>query len=185
MQRNGRLPDHDFKSQPLWWDEDPPFRSDDETLPGQCDVAVIGGGSPACRPRSNWQRNGSRVVVLEADAFGFNASGRNSAGISFGLDTEQGGRLAPLVRRHGAAGGGTGARGAAESVTFLEKFIAEQAIDCDYHRRGRLSCAPGPAQYEALSRRLDPLNRLFDADAHMVPSAPSSSRRSAPIASMA
>ena len=53
----------------------------------------------------------------------------------------------------------------------METFIAEQAIDCDYHRRGRLSCAPGPAQYEALSRRLDPLNRLFDADAHMVPRA--------------
>ena len=170
MQRNGRLPDHDFKSQPLWWDEDPPFRSDDETLPGQCDVAVIGGGFAGLSTALELARNGSRVVVLEADAFGFNASGRNSGGISFGLDPNKaagwhrwsGGTAPPVTEL---------ARGAAESVTFLEKFIAEQAIDCDYHRRGRLSCAPGPAQYEALSRRLDPLNRLFDADAHMVPRA--------------
>src|SRR3954454_3177069 len=166
MQR-GRLPDHDFKSEPVWWDEDPPFRCGEDPLPGRCDVAVIGGGYAGLSTALELARNGSHVVVLEADALGFNASGRNSGGISFGLDPNKaaswhrwsGGKAPPVAEL---------ARGAAESVTYLEKFIAERAIDCDYHRRGRLSCAPSPAHYEALSRRVEPLNRLFDADAHML-----------------
>jgi glycine/D-amino acid oxidase-like deaminating enzyme len=164
----GKLPNDDFVNQPSWWDDDPPFRSGDDALPSSCDVAVIGGGFAGLSAALELARNGSRVVVLEADAFGFNASARNSGGISFAID------LNKAASWHRWAGGTAPpmpelARGAAESVTHMEDFIAANAVDCDYHRRGRLSCSPSPAHYEILSRRLDPLNRLFGAEAHMVP----------------
>jgi glycine/D-amino acid oxidase-like deaminating enzyme len=163
----GQLPDHDFRDQPLWWDDDPPFRTGDDALPERCDVAVVGGGFAGLSAALELARNGSRVVVLEADAFGFNASARNSGGISFAMDLNKaagwhrwaGGTAPPMAEL---------ARGAAESVAHMEDFIAANAIPCDYHRRGRLSCAPSPAHYDVLSRRLDPLNRLFGAEAHMV-----------------
>jgi glycine/D-amino acid oxidase-like deaminating enzyme len=163
----GQLPDLDFRDQPLWWDDDPPFRTGDNPLPSRCDVAVVGGGFAGLSTALELARNGSRVVVLEADAFGFNASARNSGGVSFAIDLNKaagwhrwaGGTAPPMAEL---------ARGAAESVAHMEDFIAANAIDCDYHRRGRLSCAPSPAHYEILSRRLDPLNRLFGAEAHMV-----------------
>jgi len=163
----GQLPDHEFKDQPLWWDEDPPSRSGDDPLPARCDVAVIGGGFAGLSAALELARSGSKVVVLEADAFGFNASARNSGGVSFAIDLNKaagwhrwaGGTAPPMAEL---------ARGAAESVAHMEDFIAANKVDCDYHRRGRLSCAPSPAHYDILSRRLDPLNRLFGAEAHMV-----------------
>jgi glycine/D-amino acid oxidase-like deaminating enzyme len=163
----GQLPDHDFRDQPLWWDEDPPIRTGDDPLPSRCDVAVVGGGFAGLSAALELARSGAKVVVLEADAFGFNASARNSGGVSFAIDLN---KAAGWHRWSGATAPPVAelARGAAESVTHMEKFIADNAVDCDYHRRGRLSCAPSPAHYEILSRRLDPLNRLFDADAHMV-----------------
>ena len=164
----GQLPNHDFKDQPLWWDDDPPFHvGDDDAVPSRCDVAVIGGGFAGLSTALELARNSSRVVVLEADAFGFNASARNSGGISFALDLNKaaswhrwsGGTAPPIAEL---------ARGAAASLAHMEDFVAAHAIDCDYHRRGRLTCAPTPVHYEMLARRLEPLNRMFGAEAHMV-----------------
>ena len=162
------IPDTDFLQQPLWWD-DAPLRKGRgvEALPA-CDVAIVGGGFAGLATALELARHGVRVTVLEADAFGFNASGRNSGGVSFGLD------LAKIARwRRWTSTKGPSieelARGALDSLRHLEAFIADNAVDCDYHRRGRLSCAPSRAHYERLAGRVDRLNALFDADAYMVP----------------
>ena len=42
-------------------------------------------------------------------------------------------------------------RAAGESLAHTEKFIADNAIHCQYGRNGRLSCAPTPAFYEPLT----------------------------------
>jgi glycine/D-amino acid oxidase-like deaminating enzyme len=166
----GRLPNSDFKSRPIWWDDNPPVSLQGEPLPAQCDVAVVGGGFTGLAAALELARSGARVVVLEADDFGFNASARNSGGVSFGID------LTKAAKWHRWSGGQAPpvpelARAAAASVAHMETFIADNAIDCDYHRHGRLSCAATPQHYEMLSRRCDTLNKLFDADAYMVPRA--------------
>ena len=136
------------------------------------DVAVVGGGYTGLSTALELARNGVDVVVLEAEAFGYNASGRNSGGVSFGLD------LAKVARwRRWSCGKGPDmaalARGAVDSLDYMESFIAQNAIDCDYHRRGRLSCAPTSHAYDDLARRAERLraanaSRLLDTMARPV-----------------
>ncbi|MGI4814299.1 MAG: NAD(P)/FAD-dependent oxidoreductase [Janthinobacterium lividum] len=167
---SGRLPNTDFERFPIWWKDAPPQDMQDEPrprLPARCDVAVVGGGFSGLATALELARQGVSVAVLEADAFGFNSSGRNSGGVSFGLDF---GSVNRWRRWTGSQGPGVGelARGALESLTFMQDFIAQNAIDCDFHLRGRLSCAPTPKHYDILARRAEQTNKLYDAGAYMV-----------------
>ncbi|HLS85583.1 MAG TPA: FAD-dependent oxidoreductase [Burkholderiales bacterium] len=164
---SARLPNRDFRPAPFWWDECPPPEEPPAPLPARCDVAIVGGGIGGLCAALELARHGAAVALLEADAFGFNASTRNSGGVSFGLDLA---KVARWARWTGRKGPGIAelAKGALESLVHTEDFIARNAIDCDYHRRGRLSCASTPRHFEALSRRAETLNRLFDANARVL-----------------
>jgi glycine/D-amino acid oxidase-like deaminating enzyme len=169
--RRGGIPNRDFRPHPVWWDDCPPTEEPEAPLPQRCDVAIVGGGYAGLSAALELARNGASVAVLEADAFGYHASGRNSGGVSFGLDLA---RVARWRRWTGSRGGPDAAalaRGAVESFTHMENFVRENAIECDYRRAGRLVCAPTPAHYSALARRADALNRLFGADARVLPRA--------------
>jgi glycine/D-amino acid oxidase-like deaminating enzyme len=87
--------------------------------------------------------------------------------VSFGLDLAKVARWARWAGRKGPDLPSL-ARGALDSLTFTEDFIARNSIDCDYHRRGRLVCASTPRHYEAFARRAETLNRLFDGGARVV-----------------
>jgi glycine/D-amino acid oxidase-like deaminating enzyme len=167
MRSRGQIPNTDFRTQPIWWDATPPLDEPRQPLAPRSDVVVVGGGYAGLSTALELARNGVGVTVLEADRFGFNASARNSGGVSFGIDLT---KVARWHRWAGAQAPGLGeiARGAAESVSYMESFIAANAIECDYHRRGRLSCAPTLRHYDELSARTERMNKLFNAEAYMV-----------------
>lgn len=161
------LQNRDLRPYPVWWDDCPPREHQPRPLAARCDVAIVGGGIGGLSAALELARKGADVAILEADAFGFNAGARNSGGVSFGLDLA---KIARWGRWTGGKGPDIGAlaRGALESLTYTEAFIADNGIDCDYQRRGRLSCAPTPRHYDQLGRRAETLNKLFDAGAYMV-----------------
>lgn len=159
----------DFARHPYWWDATPPWTPPCESLPARCDVVVVGGGIAGLSTALELVRNGVSVTVLEADELGFNASCRNSGGVSIAIDAT---RAAFWHRLDGDGNSPPAAeviRAAADSLAHTERFIADNKIDCEYGRNGRLSCAPTPAFYDVLSRRVDRLNKLTDAGAYMVP----------------
>ena len=64
-------------STPYWWDAAPPRRLGN-TPPAKTDVVIVGGGFTGLNAAITLRRAGVSVVVLEAEAFGFGASGRNA-----------------------------------------------------------------------------------------------------------
>jgi glycine/D-amino acid oxidase-like deaminating enzyme len=164
----GEIPNRDFRPHPVWWDECPPAEEPETPPPARCDVAIVGGGFAGLSAAIELARNGASVAVLEAEAFGYHASGRNSGGVSFGLDLARVARWRKWTGHRGGPDAAALARGAVESFTHTEDFIRENGIDCEYRRAGRLVCAPTPAHYSALARRAEALNRLFDANARLL-----------------
>jgi glycine/D-amino acid oxidase-like deaminating enzyme len=161
------IPNQDFRTEPIWWDDTPPRPEPAQAVAAQSDVVVVGGGFAGLSTALELARNGVGVTLFEADAFGFNASARNSGGVSFGID------LTKAARWHRWAGSKAPsvlelARGAADAVAFMESFIAENAIACNYHRRGRLSCAPTVRHYDELASRVERMNKMFGAECYMV-----------------
>jgi glycine/D-amino acid oxidase-like deaminating enzyme len=156
-----------IKQVPYWWGECPPAAPEASQLPANCDVAIVGGGYAGLSAAIELARGGAKVVVLEADAFGFNASGRNSGGVSFGIDFAKVARWAKWTGR-GAPDVKAIARGALDSTEFIARFIADNGIDCDFQMGGRLSCAPTPRHYDEMCRKVDGINKLFDAGAYVV-----------------
>ncbi len=159
----------DFVRHPYWWDETPPWTPPCAPLPPRCDVAVVGGGIAGLSTALELARNGTSVVVLEADELGFNASCRNSGGVSIAIDATKAAFWHRLDGNGKAPPAAEVIRAAADSLAHTEKFIAENGIECEYGRNGRLSCAPTPAFYDVLAQRVERLNKLTDAGAYMVP----------------
>src|SRR3712207_2285430 len=61
-----------------WLDTSQPFdRGSSKPLEGRYDVAVVGGGLTGCSAALALAKKGARVAVVEADAIGSAASGRN------------------------------------------------------------------------------------------------------------
>lgn len=169
MSSTGRLPNDDFLARPVWWDDNPPRPSTEATLPQRCDVLVIGGGIAGLCAALELGRNGVGTLVLDADDFGANAGARNSGGVSFGLSPDKVAGWHRWARNAAPPAPADLIRGAAESLGHTEAFIEKNAIDCGYHRRGRLVCASLPSHYDKLARRAERLNTLIDAGAYMVP----------------
>jgi len=163
----GELPNTDFHPPPVWWNEAPPHAGERPALAARCDVAVVGGGFAGLAAALELARGGATVAVFDAEAFGANASARNSGGVSFGLDLAAVARWRKWTRTGGPPVAEL-ARGALDSVTWLQQFVEANAVDCDFQMNGRLSCAPTPKHYDQLSARVDNINRLFDAGAYMV-----------------
>jgi gamma-glutamylputrescine oxidase len=101
-----------------------------EPLSGEvrADVAVLGGGIAGCSAALHLAQRGYRVVLLEARAIGYGASGRSGGQTIFGLAIGQ-----PKLKREV---GRENARRlfdlSIEALDLTQALIRDHAIDCDY-----------------------------------------------------
>lgn len=116
-----------------------------------CDVAVVGAGIAGLSTALHLAQAGVSCVVVEADAAGAGASGRNTGFVVPALNAS----LGPAeIRRHvGAARGALLCDLVRQSADFLFDLVERHAIACDADRRGFLQAAPWHRQLAGLERR--------------------------------
>lgn len=157
----------DFVNEPYWWQGFRPGSVVGEDPPASCDVAIVGGGYAGLAMALELRRQGCSVVVLEAGELGFGASTRSGGGVSGGVNV---GKSLSGRKIHYEPGRQRAILGdAAQAYSYIERFIADEGINCDWKRTGRFIGAWTPAHYQALSKTVDALNTGAGSGSYMVP----------------
>jgi glycine/D-amino acid oxidase-like deaminating enzyme len=109
----------------------------------RADVCVVGGGYVGlwAALEARERAPDARVVLVEADACGFGASGRNG-----GWATSWHDELHDLVARFGPAQGAWLAEQSTRAIDRLEEVAGAEGIDCHLRRAGALWAATSEAQ---------------------------------------
>lgn len=116
------------------------------SAPTRADVAVVGGGYTGLWSalRAKQRHPGARVVLVEARAVGWAASGRNGGFCEA--------RLAPDVEsgRGRSDEPGTLTRLGQENLASMESAVGELGLDCQWERTGLVDLAIEPYQVDLL-----------------------------------
>lgn len=122
-----------------WWDAtcDVP---EGKRLKGEVsvDVAVVGGGFTGLSAALRLAQNGVRVALLEANNFGWGASGRNGGFCCLGGGMAQD---ADLDARFGRSERLAFRQAEKDAVDLVEAFISTHGVDVDFHSKGETQLA--------------------------------------------
>lgn len=125
--------------------------------PARADVVVIGGGYTGLAAARALAQTGAQVVVLEQRCIGSGASGRNGGFVLPGYKAD----LSRILKRHGFRMARALFDASLEAIAFVEHLVAEEGIDCDWHRPGSLVVASKPSHFAALRDEQEMLARDF------------------------
>lgn len=151
-----------------WHDTAPVFSGAAQgPVEGHYDVAVIGGGFTGLAAARQFAKAGTRVVVLEAERVGAGASGRNGGHLNNGLAHSYLSAKAELGKERAIAL----YKALDDSVDTIEALVAEEGIDCNFRRAGKLKLASKPQHFEALARNFEALHAEVDPDTALLSSA--------------
>ena len=155
-----------MKFTPYWLDSSPqgPDRSSTE-VGGNVDVAVVGAGLTGLSAALHLARKGADVAVFERETVAFGASGRNGGMATPGM---------AIGFRHAIARYGFPTASALflaydDAIDSVEKLVAEEGIDCDFARTGKMNLAPKPDHYDGLQKTQEVLAERLGYETHMVP----------------
>jgi glycine/D-amino acid oxidase-like deaminating enzyme len=145
-----------------YWHDTAPIFSGAATAPveGHYDVAIIGAGFTGLGAALQLAKAGAKVIVLEAERVGFGASGRNGGHLNNGLAHSYLGAKAELGKERAIAL----YKALDSSIDTLERLIAEENIDCNFRRAGKLKLASKPQHFEAIARNFEAVHAEVDPD---------------------
>jgi len=130
------------------YQENPPLRK-----PTRADVVVIGGGFSGMSTAYHIKKAdpGADVVVLEAEATGYGASGRNG-GFSM---TVFGVSLSVTHMLHGEGKTREAYAYIVNAVDYLDALVKEHNLQCDYARSGFLRVATTPGYVRRIQHEME------------------------------
>ena len=126
----------------IYWHNTVAMPSDVELtpLPSRVDVAIIGGGLTGLSAALALAKQGSQVVVLEAETIGWGASSRNGGMTLTGLKVP----LEEIFKRYVREPAKRLFQCSLESIDSVEQIVKEEKIDCGFARHGHLLAANKP-----------------------------------------
>ncbi len=150
-----------MKFQSYWHDTAPVFAGATQgPVEGHYDVAIIGGGFTGLAAARQLAKAGVKVVVLEAERVGWGASGRNGGHLNNGLAHSYLAAKAEL----GIERAVSLYKALDASIDTIEAIIAEEGIDCNFRRAGKLKLASKPQHFDAIARNFESVHREVDPD---------------------
>jgi glycine/D-amino acid oxidase-like deaminating enzyme len=154
-----------LKETTYWLDTVPmPSASASTPLPEKVDVAVIGGGLTGLSAARALAKRGLKVVVLEAETFGWGASSRNGGmvltGLKLGMQT--------VVRKYGRELARRMFQSSLDAIDAVERIVREESIDCGFARTGHLLTASKPGHYAALADEAEFMAKEFNHSLRLV-----------------
>jgi len=155
----------DFKATPYWWERTPRPDLGTPELPPAVDVAVIGSGYTGLCAALQTARGGRSTLVLDAEDAGWGCSSRNGGQISTSIKPG----YAELARRHGPETARAILQEGRNALAWIEAFVGEEGLDCDFRVPGRFHAAHSARKYEELAREIADQPKGLEVPAHVVP----------------
>lgn len=152
---------------PYWWETSPRPATVDTALPSSIDVAIVGSGYTGLCAALQVARAGRSVAVIDANDAGWGCSSRNGGQISTSVKPS----LESLARKHGKETAFSIIREGQNALSWIEAFVAEEALDCNFQVCGRFHAAHTPAHYEQLADSIAIQPAGLAVPAHAVPRA--------------
>ena len=157
----------DVKLTPYWWDHVPRPALPRVAPPAKADVVVIGSGYTGLGAALQTARGGRSTVVLDAEDAGFGCSTRNGGQISTSVKPS----YEVLARRYGTEKAFRIKKEGHHSLAWVESFVAEEGIECNFRVAGRFHAAHTPAKYEMLAKDIAQQPKGLEVEAHLIPRA--------------
>ncbi|WP_053177711.1 NAD(P)/FAD-dependent oxidoreductase [Pseudomonas kilonensis] len=152
-------------SESYWLDTAPAFTGAQlGGLPGQVDVAIVGGGFTGLAAARALALKGASVAVLEAGRVIGEASGRNGGHCSTGVAQD----YAALTASLGADKARAYYQAYESAVQSVVTLVEQEQIACDLKRNGKLKLAAKPMHYEGLARTCELIRKEVDAEVELL-----------------
>lgn len=145
-----KSPSEDFKTEPYWWDDVEPPDLGTADPPAEADVVVIGSGFTGLNAALQTLRGGRSTVILDAETAGWGCSTRNGGQISTSVKVD----FEELSRRYGTDRAFQILKEGHDALAWIEKFVAEEGIECNFNVSGRFHAAHNPVQFDRLAARI-------------------------------
>ncbi len=156
-----------IRNEPYWWEAAPPTMVPQVSVPGKCDVAIVGAGYTGLSAALTLARAGRSVQVFDRMRPGEGASTRNG-GIASGNLRPGYGELAKTFGRERADAILLESKVARED---LATFLADEKIECDFKLTGRFTGASTAADYERLAKDAEFIGKKLGIETYAVPRA--------------
>ena len=157
----------DFKETPYWWERTPrPLAdsADSAELPSSAEVVIIGSGYTGLSAAIQTAAHGRHTVVVDAEDAGWGCSTRNGGQVSTSLKPG----FPVLAKKFGANAALAILREGNHALAWVEQFVTENRIDCDFQKVGRFHGAHTRRHFAQLRQKIKDIPRELSIDAHPV-----------------